>query len=103
VTKKKKPEKVFTAFSENTGKCVEALCGNDKGKCFFVLGSEEDFYFLCDGKKRTIEIPKKKRKKHVKEIGFSEDFLMLLVNEKKNDKKEKNKSVEKLLRSLIHK
>ena len=43
---------------------VKSTAGRDKGKFFFVLGVEEDFLLLADGKTRKLESPKRKRRKH---------------------------------------
>lgn len=48
---------------------VESLAGRDTGKLYLVKEEAGDFFFLCDGKKRTPVNPKKKRKKHVRQIG----------------------------------
>ena len=44
---------------------VISTAGRDKGKLFFVLGTEEDFLLLADGKTRRLEKPKRKKRKHV--------------------------------------
>ena len=43
---------------------VISTAGRDKGKLFFVLGTEEDFLLLADGKTRKLESPKRKKRKH---------------------------------------
>ena len=43
---------------------VKSTAGRDKGKFFFVLGVEEDFLLLADGKTRKLESPKRKKRKH---------------------------------------
>ena len=44
---------------------VKSIAGRDAGDLFFVLASEEDFLLLADGKRRRVEQPKRKRRKHV--------------------------------------
>ena len=44
---------------------VKAVAGRDAGSIFFVLATEGDFLLLADGKKRRVENPKRKRRKHV--------------------------------------
>ncbi|MBO4853777.1 MAG: KOW domain-containing RNA-binding protein [Oscillospiraceae bacterium] len=44
---------------------VKAVAGRDAGSLFFVLATEGDFLLLADGKKRRVENPKRKRRKHV--------------------------------------
>ncbi len=47
-----------------TSNIVKSIAGRDKGDLFFVLRAEEDFLLLADGKRRKVETPKRKRKKH---------------------------------------
>lgn len=47
------------------GKVVVSIMGHDAGKRFLIIKEEDVFVYLCDGKNRTIESPKKKKKKHV--------------------------------------
>ncbi|MBQ8831694.1 MAG: KOW domain-containing RNA-binding protein [Oscillospiraceae bacterium] len=44
---------------------VISLNGRDEGKHFFVLGIEEEYVLLANGKGRRIERPKRKKLKHV--------------------------------------
>ena len=48
---------------------VKAVAGRDAGSFFFVLATEGDFLLLADGKKRRLEHPKRKRRKHVALVG----------------------------------
>lgn len=50
---------------------VKAIAGRDTGSYFFVLATEGDFLLLADGKKRRLENPKRKRRKHVELAGES--------------------------------
>lgn len=45
---------------------VIALNGRDKGKHFFVIELDDIYAFLCDGKSRRIDKPKRKKLKHMK-------------------------------------
>ena len=44
---------------------VKSVAGRDAGSLFFVLATEGDFLLLADGKRRRVETPKRKRRKHV--------------------------------------
>ena len=50
---------------------VKAIAGRDTGSYFFVLATEGDFLLLADGKRRRLESPKRKRRKHVELVGES--------------------------------
>ena len=43
-----------------------SLAGRDKGDIFFVLETTEKTVLLADGKRRTLEHPKRKNLRHVK-------------------------------------
>jgi len=45
---------------------VISLCGRDKGRTFFVVGQEGEYAFICDGRLRRVEKPKKKKLKHLR-------------------------------------
>jgi ribosomal protein L14E/L6E/L27E len=48
-----------------TGSVVRALSGRDKGGFFAVISAGEREVMLCDGKRRTLERPKRKNIIHV--------------------------------------
>jgi len=45
---------------------VVSLNGRDEGKRFIVVGTENEYSMIADGKGRRIEKPKKKKNKHLK-------------------------------------
>jgi len=45
---------------------VLSLNGRDKGKRFIIIGTEDEYVLLADGKSRKYEKPKRKKSKHVK-------------------------------------
>ena len=51
------------------GDVVRSAAGHDRGELFLVLREEGDFVWLADGKRRKLEAPKKKRRKHVVSAG----------------------------------
>ena len=51
------------------GSVVRSAAGHDRGELFLILREEGDFVWLTDGKRRKIETPKKKRRKHVVSAG----------------------------------
>jgi len=44
---------------------VISLNGRDEGKRFLVVGTEEGYSLLADGKGRRLEKPKRKKNKHI--------------------------------------
>ena len=45
---------------------VVSLNGRDEGKRFIVIGTQDEYSMLADGKGRRIEKPKRKKNKHIK-------------------------------------
>ena len=48
---------------------VKSAAGRDRGRLFFVLGTEGEFLLLADGKSRKLERPKRKKRKERKSVG----------------------------------
>ena len=46
--------------------------GRDQGGWFYVIGQEEGFLLLANGRNRTLEAPKRKKQKHVEKVLRSE-------------------------------
>jgi len=42
-----------------------ATAGHDSGKSYVIFLSDKEYVYLVDGRIRTIDRPKKKKKKHV--------------------------------------
>ena len=51
---------------------VISMAGRDAGKLFYVIASDETHLTLANGKDRSLENPKKKKRKHVKKVLRSE-------------------------------
>ena len=51
---------------------VVSTAGRDRGSLFYVIGMEEEYLLLSDGRGRTLEKPKRKKRKHTKPVLRSE-------------------------------
>ena len=51
---------------------VISVQGRDQGEVFYVIGREEEYLLLANGKNRTLEAPKRKKQKHVEKVLRSE-------------------------------
>ena len=47
------------------GSLVKACAGRDKDSLFVAVGISGGFVFICDGKSRPLERPKRKNPKHI--------------------------------------
>lgn len=52
-------------MEEWIGSLIKSAAGHDKGKIFFIIEEMGEYVYLVDGKYKTLECPKKKKKKHV--------------------------------------
>ena len=51
---------------------VVSKAGRDQGQWFYVLDMDQSFLFLANGKDRTVDKPKRKKRKHVEKVLRSE-------------------------------
>ena len=47
---------------------VLSTAGRDQGQLFYCVATEEPFVWLADGKGRTLDKPKRKKRKHVQKV-----------------------------------
>ena len=62
------PEKPDIQISD----VVISLRGRAQGELYYVIGKQEEFLLLANGKNRTLEEPKRKKQKHVEKVLRSE-------------------------------
>ena len=51
---------------------VVSTAGRDAGKWFYVIAEDPIYLFLANGKDRTLDKPKRKKRKHVQKVLRSE-------------------------------
>jgi len=51
---------------------VVSVAGRDAGQLFYVIETDDMYVYLVNGKDRTIEKPKKKKRKHTNKVLRSE-------------------------------
>lgn len=59
------------------GQFAVSKAGHDKGALYVIVAQEGEFAFLCDGKAKTPENPKKKRLKHIQPINRMVEEVLL--------------------------
>lgn len=62
------------------GQLVICLKGKEKGRLMCVVGTDEKFVYLADGRERTFANPKKKNPKHVEKTGKDISRLLPLTD-----------------------
>ena len=53
---------------EEIGMLAKSKAGHDKGQLYVIYDVDETYVYLVDGKIRTIDKPKKKKRRHVQII-----------------------------------
>ena len=65
------------------GELATSKAGHDKDRLYLIVGEEEECVYLCDGRLRGVEHPKKKKKKHIQIIHSSaQDALVQSIQQK---------------------
>ena len=64
------------------GELATSKAGHDKDRLYMIVGEEGDCVYLCDGRLRGVEHPKKKKKKHIQIIHSSaQDTLIQIIKQ----------------------
>ena len=64
------------------GELVTSKAGHDKDRLYMIVGEEGECVYLCDGRLRGVEHPKKKKKKHIQIIHSSaQDTLIQIIKQ----------------------
>ena len=56
----------------NISDVVVSKAGHDQDEWFYVIGEDQDFLLLANGKDRPLDKPKRKKRKHVQKVLRSE-------------------------------
>ena len=56
----------------NISDVVVSKAGHDQDKWFYVIGEDQEFLLLANGKDRPLDKPKRKKRKHVEKVLRSE-------------------------------
>ena len=56
----------------NISDVVISTAGRDQNTMFYVIGTEDQFLLLANGKDRPLDRPKRKKRKHVQKVLRSE-------------------------------
>ena len=78
------------------GTFAVSLAGHDVGETFLIIEEREKEVLIADGKSRTIQKPKRKKKKHLMPIKLKSGLA-----EKCKDKTIRNEEVKKEIKKAI--
>lgn len=86
------------------GMIVRAVAGKEQDQFYSIIRLEDNFVYLADGRRRTLEQPKRKNRKHVRATGTVWDLngmtnsalrRRLRQYQESNSRKEENEFVER--------
>ena len=64
------------------GELATSKAGHDKDRLYMIVVEEGECVYLCDGRLRGVEHPKKKKKKHIQIIHSSaQDTLIQIIKQ----------------------
>lgn len=68
-----------------TGQLATSKAGHDKDTLYVIIAEEGDFVYLCDGRLKPPDRPKKKRRKHIQPMNcfVDETLICRLQSEEK--------------------
>lgn len=55
-------------MNEYIGMLAKAIAGHDKDRVYVIIDEDSEYVYLVDGKIRTLNKPKKKKRKHIQVI-----------------------------------
>lgn len=79
------------------GDVVKNIAGREKNDIYIVLEVTKDYVYIVDGKKRRLESPKKKNKKHLLLLGIESKIK---INKDSKDVNCENSKIRKELRRI---
>ena len=65
----------------NDSDVVVSTAGRDQGEWFYVIAEDPTYLFLANGKDRTLDRPKRKKRKHVQKVLRSETRVALKLQQ----------------------
>jgi len=82
------------------GMFATSKAGHDKGKLYIIIEETDEYVFLSDGRLRTVEKPKKKKKKHIQIIKKTDEAIVLSIE---NERQISNEEIKRAIKEYGHK
>ena len=77
------------------GMLAVSKAGHDKGRLYVVLGADQEFVYLADGRNRSVSSPKKKNRKHI-QINYH--IPMVLAKALETEQELKDEQIKKAIK-----
>lgn len=95
------PERLVSIMNEITIGCFAvATAGHDSGKCYVIFEIDSEYVYLVDGRIRTLERPKKKKRIHIRLLKKIDSCLAVKVQNKTAGNEEIKRAI-KLVKNEI--
>ena len=85
------------------GELATSKAGHDKDRLYMIVGEEGECVYLCDGRLRGVEHPKKKKKKHIQIIHSSaqDTLIQIIKQDLPGERDEINRQIRKTLEDYL--
>lgn len=85
------------------GELATSKAGHDKDRLYMIVGEEGECVYLCDGRLRGVEHPKKKKKKHIQIIHSSaqDTLIQILKHNLPGERDEIDRQIRKTLEDYL--
>ncbi len=78
------------------GSFAVSAAGHDAGKCYVIFHMDQEYVYLVDGKIRTLDRPKKKKRIHIQMLSETDQGLA----DKVVNKTVKNEEIKRVIKLL---
>lgn len=87
------------------GELATSKAGHDKDRLYMIVGEEGECVYLCDGRLRGVEHPKKKKKKHIQIIHSSaqDTLIQIIKHNLPGERDEIDRQIRKTLEDYLSK
>lgn len=85
------------------GELATSKAGHDKDRLYMIVGEEGECVYLCDGRLRGVEHPKKKKKKHIQIIHSSaqDTLIQIIKHNLPGEREEIDRQIRKTLEDYL--
>lgn len=81
--------------SQLIGSLAISKAGHDKDETFVIISEDNDYVYLVDGRNRTLDKPKRKKRKHIQPIYHVESQIIRKLD---NDEKIINEDIKRTIK-----
>ena len=81
------------------GMFATSKAGHDKGKLYIIMEEEDEYVYLSDGRLRTVDKLKKKKKKHIQIIKKIDERIFLEIE---NHRQISNEEIKRAIKEYEH-